>query len=82
MVWVLSSSVGDGCFEDVCSVVSILAVLGFAVILILMTSASTIAGWVVGLTSEQYTSSKGHKNTCTSIVFPETLSVQITFILQ
>lgn len=58
----LFSSVGDGHCEDVSCVVSILVALGFAVPFILMLSTCTIVGSVVGLTSEQYTSSKGHKN--------------------
>ena len=74
----LFSSVGDGRSEEIGCVVSILAVFGFVVVVILMPCTASMAG-CVGLTSEQCTSSKGHQDII--LYFPE-FTVQMTLTLQ
>ena len=56
-----SVDVNDGCCEDVTCVVSVLVVLGFAVVFVLVLITSDVAGGVVVVTLEQCTSSKEHK---------------------
>ena len=53
-------SVGDGSSEEIDCVISVFAVLGFAVAFALVPCTASMAGDVVGLTSEQRRSRKRH----------------------